>query len=90
MTPHVARERKGAAIDGRTALHAGYAMSIHARRRIESIFWMAEEHRWPAENPIPRLGARRSPLLPRRCRLQHSGHLAIAGGLMGRTMPEIQ
>ncbi|MHB0887244.1 IS5 family transposase [Acidithiobacillus sp.] len=41
VTPHVARKRKGSAIDGRTTRHAGYAMSIHARRRIESIFgWM--------------------------------------------------
>lgn len=41
VTPHVARKRKGSAIDGRTTHHAGYAMSIHVRRRIESIFgWM--------------------------------------------------
>ncbi|WP_141738710.1 transposase, partial [Acidithiobacillus caldus] len=41
VTPHVARKRKGSAIDGRTTRHAGYAMSIHVRRRIESIFgWM--------------------------------------------------
>ena len=41
VTPHVARKRKGSAIDARTTRHAGYAMSIHARRRIESIFgWM--------------------------------------------------
>ncbi|MEB8585208.1 transposase, partial [Acidithiobacillus ferriphilus] len=38
---HVARKRKGSAIDGRTTRHAGYAMSIHVRRRIESVFgWM--------------------------------------------------
>ncbi len=41
VTPHVARKRKGSAIDGRTTRHAGYAMSIHARKRIEPIFgWM--------------------------------------------------
>ncbi|MHB1705646.1 MAG: transposase, partial [Acidithiobacillus sp.] len=41
VTPHVARKRKGSAIDGRTTRHAGYAMSIHVRRRIESIFgWL--------------------------------------------------
>ena len=41
VTSHVARKRKGSAIDGRTTRHAGYAMSIHMRRRIESIFgWM--------------------------------------------------
>ncbi len=39
VTPHVARKRKGSAIDGRTTRHGGYAMSI--RRRIEPIFgWM--------------------------------------------------
>ena len=37
VTPHVARKRKGSAIDGRTTRHAGYAMSIHARRRVETI-----------------------------------------------------
>ncbi|MBU2783989.1 IS5 family transposase, partial [Acidithiobacillus caldus] len=41
VTPHVARKRKGSAIDKRTTRHAGYALSIHVRRRIESIFgWM--------------------------------------------------
>ena len=41
VTPHVARKRKGSTIDGRTTRHAGYAMSIPVRRRIESIFgWM--------------------------------------------------
>jgi hypothetical protein len=41
VTPHVARKRKGSAIDGRTTRHVGYAMSIHLRRQIESIFsWM--------------------------------------------------
>ncbi|WP_437559403.1 IS5 family transposase [Acidithiobacillus sulfuriphilus] len=41
VTPHVARKRKGSAIDARTTRHRGYAMSIHVRRRIESIFgWM--------------------------------------------------
>ena len=41
MTPHVARKRKGSAIDGRTTRPRGYAMSIHVRKRIESIFgWM--------------------------------------------------
>jgi len=41
VTPHVARKRKGSAIDGRTNRPTGYAMSIHVRKRIESIFgWM--------------------------------------------------
>jgi len=41
VTPHIARKRKGSAIDGRTTRHAGYTMRIHVRRRIESIFgWM--------------------------------------------------
>lgn len=39
--PHVTRKRKGSAIDGRTTRCVGYDMSIHVRRRIESIFgWM--------------------------------------------------
>lgn len=41
VKPHVACKPKGSAIDGRTTRHAGYAMSIHVRRRVESIFgWM--------------------------------------------------
>jgi len=41
VIPHVARKRKGSAIDGHTTRHARYAMSLHVRRRIESIFgWM--------------------------------------------------
>ncbi len=41
VPPNVARKRKGSAINGPTTRHAGHAMSIHARRRIESIFgWM--------------------------------------------------
>jgi len=41
MTTHAVRKRKGSAIDGCTSRHAGYAMSFHVRRRIESIFgWM--------------------------------------------------
>ncbi len=41
VSPLVARKRKGSAIDGRTTRHVGYDMSIHVRRRIESIFgWM--------------------------------------------------
>ncbi|WP_312283651.1 IS5 family transposase [Candidatus Igneacidithiobacillus taiwanensis] len=41
VTPHVARKKAGSAIDSRTTRHAGYCMSIHVRRRIESIFgWM--------------------------------------------------
>lgn len=38
VSPHVARKRKGSAIEGRTTRHVGYDMSIHVRRRIESIF----------------------------------------------------
>src|SRR5713226_2052721 len=44
MTPHVAQNdtrRGGSAIDGRTTRHAGYAMSQHARPRIERAFaWL--------------------------------------------------
>ena len=44
MTPHVAQHetrRGGSAIDARTTRHAGYAMSQHARPRIERAFaWL--------------------------------------------------
>jgi transposase len=44
MTPHVAQNdtrRGGSAIDARTTRHAGYAMSQHARPRIERVFaWL--------------------------------------------------
>ncbi len=44
ITPHVAQNdlrRGGSAIDGRTTRHAGYAMSQHARPRIERVFaWL--------------------------------------------------
>ena len=42
-TPHVAQNNKGrkSAIDGRTARHAGYAISQQRRKRVEEIFgWM--------------------------------------------------
>jgi len=42
-TPHVAQNNKGrkSAIDGRTARHAGYAVSQQRRKRVEEIFgWM--------------------------------------------------
>ena len=38
VTPHVAqnlKRRGGSAIDARTTRHAGYAKSLHARRRVE-------------------------------------------------------
>lgn len=44
VTPHVAQNLKrtgGSAIDARTTRHAGYAMSLHARPRIEPAFgWL--------------------------------------------------
>ena len=44
MTPHVAQNdtrRGGSAIDARTTRHPGYAMSQHARPRIERAFgWL--------------------------------------------------
>ena len=44
MTPHVAQNdtrRGGSALDARTTRHAGYAMSQHARPRIERAFaWL--------------------------------------------------
>ncbi len=38
VTPHVARKRKGSALDGRTTRHAGYAVSQQTRKRVEEIF----------------------------------------------------
>src|SRR5947209_12405238 len=40
VTPHVAQNTKGrrSAIDGRTTRHAGYALSVRVRKRIEEVF----------------------------------------------------
>lgn len=38
ITAHVARKRKGSAIDGRTTRHAGYAVSQLKRKRVEEPF----------------------------------------------------
>lgn len=41
ITPHVAQRAQGTAIDGRTTRHAGYAVSMRKRKRVEEIFgWM--------------------------------------------------
>lgn len=42
VTPHIARNTsRGSAIDGRTTVHAGYALSQKKRKRIEEVFgWM--------------------------------------------------
>jgi transposase len=43
VTPHVSQNTKGrrSAIDGRTTRHAGYAISVRVRKRIEEVFgWM--------------------------------------------------
>src|SRR5262245_24821162 len=48
-TPHVAQNLKrpgGSAIDGRTTRHAGYAMSQHARPRIEPAFGWLKTIAW--------------------------------------------
>ena len=40
-TPHVARKKRHSAIDGRTTRHAGYAVSLRIRKRVEEVFgWM--------------------------------------------------
>ncbi len=40
VTPHVA-QKKHSAIDGRTTRHAGYAVSLRLRKRVEEVFgWM--------------------------------------------------
>jgi transposase len=42
-TPHVARKKRGSAIDGRTTRHAGYAVSLRRRKRIEEGYgWMKD------------------------------------------------
>jgi IS5 family transposase len=38
VTPHVARKDKGSAIDKRTTRHAGYAVSLKIRKRVEEVF----------------------------------------------------
>jgi len=42
VTPHVTQNKKRrSTIDGRTTRHAGYATSLHIRKRIEEVFgWM--------------------------------------------------
>ena len=41
VTPHVAQKKKHSAIDGRTTRHAGYAVSLRIRKRVEEVFgWM--------------------------------------------------
>ena len=41
VTPHVARKKKHSAVDGRMTRHAGYAVSLRLRKRVEEVFgWM--------------------------------------------------
>jgi transposase len=42
VTPHVAQKKVSSAIDGRTTRHAGYAVSIRKRKRVEEIFGWAK------------------------------------------------
>lgn len=42
VTPHVAQKKTGSAIDGRTTRHAGYAVSLRKRKRVEEIFGWAK------------------------------------------------
>jgi len=43
VTPHVARKKRGSAIDGRTSRHEGYAVSLRRRKRIEEGYgWMKD------------------------------------------------
>lgn len=42
VTPHVAQKKAGSAIDGRTTRHAGYAVSLKKRKRVEEIFGWAK------------------------------------------------
>jgi IS5 family transposase len=42
VTPHVAAKKSGSAIDARTRRHAGYALSMKRRKRVEEIFGWAK------------------------------------------------
>lgn len=42
VTPHVAQKKVGSAINGRTTRHAGYAVSLRKRKRVEGIFGWAK------------------------------------------------
>ncbi len=42
VTPHVTQKKVGSAIDGRTTRHAGYAVSLKKRKRLEEIFSWAK------------------------------------------------
>src|SRR5665811_971338 len=43
VTPHVARKKRGSAIDGRTTRHEGYAVSLRRRKLIEEGYgWMKD------------------------------------------------
>jgi hypothetical protein len=42
VTPHVAQKSRYSAIDGRTTMHQGYALSIKHRKRIEEAFGWAK------------------------------------------------
>lgn len=37
VTPHVAQKKQYSAIDGRTTRHAGYAVSLRIRKRVEEV-----------------------------------------------------
>lgn len=42
ITPHIARRKRGKAVDGRTTRHKGYAVSQKKRKRVEEIFGWAK------------------------------------------------
>lgn len=42
ITPHIARRKRGKAVDGRTTRHEGYAISQKKRKRVEEIFGWAK------------------------------------------------
>ncbi len=88
VTPHVARKRKGSAIDGRTTRHTGYAMSIHVRKRIESIFGWIKTVGEMRKTRFRGLKRGQSALLPRGHRIQSGAHDATGSGMMGKLRPE--
>ena len=81
MTPHVAQNdtrRGGSAIDARTTRHPGYAMSQHARPRIERAFGVAQDDCRAAEGEAARPPDGGRALRLRECGVQHQTDRHVA------------
>ena len=73
VTPHVTQNVTrpgGSAIDGRTTRHEGYAMSQHARPRIEPAFGWLKTIAWMRKVKLRGLAEGRLALRLRECRVQ--------------------